>query len=95
VEKTTFGEWLRWTIARRGIERASLARHLQCSAKTITNLYSRETPIGVTDVFVSRLADLLGMTEPELMVRWKDGLPTKEPRAAEASKKNTAKKSRR
>jgi hypothetical protein len=62
-------------IARRGIERAELAAKLQSSTSTVTNLYRRETPDGVSDVFLSRLADLLEMSEPDLMVKWKDGLP--------------------
>lgn len=76
MSKTTFGEWLRWTIARREIQRADLAAQLGISQSTITNLYAREVPDGVNDVTLAKLAALLGMTEPELMVKWKDGLPS-------------------
>jgi hypothetical protein len=93
--KPTFGEWLRWTIARRGIDRTELRQKLQCSPKTITNLYRRQDPDGISDVFLSRLAFLLGLTEPELLTKWKDGLPplpeAAEP-AGEQTKKTRAKK---
>lgn len=73
--ETTFGEWVRWTLARRGMDRAEVAGKLECDPKTVTNLYKRSEPDGVSDVILSRLAGLLGMPEPELMIRWKDGLP--------------------
>lgn len=87
--ETTFGEWVRWTLARRGLDRAEVAGKLECDPKTVTNLYKRSEPDGVSDVILSRLAVLLGMPEPELMIRWKDGLP------AIAADKPTAKPSRK
>lgn len=69
----SFGEWLRWTVARRGLERAELARKLGVSTKTVTNLLRRESPDGVSDVTISRLASLLEMDEPALLVAWRNG----------------------
>jgi transcriptional regulator with XRE-family HTH domain len=82
------------------MQRAELARRLGASPKTITNLYRRETPDGVNDVFLARMAVLLDMTEPELLVKWKEGLPEREGPpardiAAAAPKKSKAKGGRK
>lgn len=85
--KQTFGDWLRWTVARMDIERPELAKRIGCSNSTITNLYRRADPEGVNDVYLSRLAQFLGMTEPELMTKWRDGLPPVDEKPAKTAKR--------
>lgn len=64
--------------------RPQLARAIGISTRTVTNIYRRESPEGIADVTISRLAVLLGMSEPELMTKYLDGLPDAAPVARPA-----------
>lgn len=63
-------------LARRGHDRSAAAKLLGISTKSVTNLYRRPEPDGISDVTIARLAKLLGMTEPDVMIAWQRGLPS-------------------
>lgn len=92
--QVTFGEWVRWQLARQGMDRSAAATALGISTGSITNIYRRAEPDGVNDVTLSRLAVLLEMTEPELMTAWRKGLPAtaKPPSNGKTSKAEQSKK---
>jgi plasmid maintenance system antidote protein VapI len=77
VKNVTFGSWLRWQIARKRVSPAELAAYLDVSRATISNLFNRAEPGRTSDETITKLAELFEMDEPELLVAWKDGLPSR------------------
>jgi hypothetical protein len=77
--EVTFGEWVRWMVARHGMDRGELAKHLGVDKKSVTNLFRYDTPDRCSDLTIARLAQLFRMPEPELLKAYKAGLPDPPP----------------
>lgn len=71
----TFGEFVRWSRARKGLNKAQFAELLGVDAKTVTNIERRETSEGTGDVAIAKIAKLFGVSE-ESLLNWQPGVVT-------------------
>jgi hypothetical protein len=68
---------------------------LGISARTVTNIYARETPDGIADTTLSKLAGYLELSEPELLAVWRDGVKDRPPVPAPKPPKKPKSKGKR